>query len=90
MKVLFIIITLITFFIFFIEGLIHYNTGIKSKKCIGQEYNQEIKFNFFGHKINIPEKKDILLMCFTILVFSSITGLLTAYIIKHHLNAKDK
>ncbi len=90
MKVLFIVITLITFFIFFIEGLIHYNSGIKSKNCIGQEYNQEIKFNFFGHQFNIPEKKDILLMCFTILIFSSITGLLTAYIIKHHLNAKDK
>ncbi len=90
MKVLFIVITLMTFFIFFIEGVIHYNVGLKSNICESEEYKPRYKINFFGHQVEIPEKKEVMLMCLTVLIFSSINGLLTAYIIKHHLNSSDK
>jgi hypothetical protein len=90
MKVLFIVITLITFLIFLIEGVIHYNVGVKSNICESEESKPKYKINFFGNQVEIPEKKEVMLMCLTVLIFSSINGLLTAYIIKHHLNSSDK
>ncbi len=86
MKVLFIVITLITFLIFMIEGVLHYNVGLKNNKNCNQEQNKNIKILNYV----IPEKKEILMMSITVLIFSSVSGLLTAYVIKHHLNENDK
>lgn len=86
MKVLFIIITIITFFIFFIEGLIHYNEGIKDNKDTNIKHDPIFIFKLFnGYEIEIPHKKELLVMAFTILIFSTIAGLLNTYIIKYHL-----
>jgi hypothetical protein len=89
MKVLFIVITIITFIIFLIEGIIHYNVGLK--KCNGTndiyQENSSKTIKLFGYiEFEIPEKKEILLMSLTVLIFSSIAGLLNAYIIKYHLS----
>ncbi len=86
MKILFIVITIITFCVFMIEGLIHYNSGYsKCKNVVNVENHFKIKL-FSNFEIDIPEEKEILFMSINILIFSSIVGLLNAYIIKHHLN----
>ncbi len=87
MKILFIVITIITFFIFFIEGLIHYNAGLKVVKDENIVHKPIFVFKLFdGFEIEVPDKKELLYMAFTVLVFSSIAGLLNAYVIKYHLN----
>jgi hypothetical protein len=73
-----------------IEGIIHYNSGIKNCK---EKVSLETPFNtlnFFGFQIEIPKKKDLLIMAFTILITASASGLLNAYLIKYHLNQNDK
>lgn len=87
MKVLFIVITIITFFIFFIEGLIHYNAGLKVVKEENFKDKHIFVFKLFGgFEIEVPDKKELLYMAFTVLVFSSIAGVLNSYVIKYHLN----
>jgi hypothetical protein len=80
MKVIFIVITFITFIIFFMEALIHFNIG-KNGKHKTHEY---IKVSD-QIKIHIPDKNEFFEIFTTVLFFSSMTGLLSAYIIKHHL-----
>jgi hypothetical protein len=80
MKTIFIVITFITFVIFFMEALIHFNIG-KNGKHKTHEYvkvSDQIK-------IHIPDKNEFFEIFTTVLFFSSMTGLLSAYIIKHHL-----
>ncbi len=80
MKIIFIVITFITFIIFFIEAVIHFNIGKngegKSHKYI--EVSDQIK-------IHIPDKNEFFDIFKTVLFFSCVSGLLSAYVIKHHL-----
>lgn len=80
MKIIFIIITFITFIIFFMEALIHFNIG-KNGEGKSHEY---IKVSD-QIKIHIPDKDEFFKIFKTVLFFSSLTGLLSAYIIKRHM-----
>jgi len=80
MKVLFILITFITFILFFVEALIHFNIG---KKAV--EKNHKYITIYKGTTIHIPDKIEFIKIFSTVLLFSSISGLLSAYIIKYHL-----
>ena len=80
MKTVFIIITLVTFIIFFMEALIHFNIG-KNGNHKKHEYirvSDQIK-------IHIPDKDEFFDIAKTVLFFSTMTGLLSAYVIKRHL-----
>jgi hypothetical protein len=80
MKTVFIIITLVTFIIFFMEALIHFNIGKNGK-------HKEHKYIDVGDqiKIHIPDKDEFFDIFKTVLFFSTMTGLMSAYIIKRHL-----
>lgn len=101
MKIVFVIITLITFGLFFIEAIVHYNEGRVemsklSKKalseCIG-EFDTQTDFDNFsryfglpgGMKIYIPENKELVKLLFTIIFFSAINGLISTFVISLHL-----
>ena len=78
--IFFIVITFITFIIFFMEALIHFNIG-KNGEHKQHEYirvSDQIK-------IHIPDKNEFFQICKTVLFFSCLTGLLSSYIIKHNL-----
>jgi len=79
MKVIFIVITFITFIIFFMEALIHFNIG-KNGEHKQHEYIQVTD----QIKIHIPDKDELFNIGKTVLLFSTMTGLLSAYIIKRH------
>ena len=80
MKTVFIIITLVTFIIFFMEALIHFNIGKNGKHKMHKyiDISDQIK-------IHIPDKDEIFDIVKTVMFFSTMTGLLSAYIIKRHL-----
>lgn len=80
MKTVFIVITFITFIIFFMEALIHFNIGKNGK-------HKEHKYIDVGDqiKIHIPDKNEFFDIAKTVLFFSTMTGLMSAYVIKHHL-----
>jgi len=80
MKVIFIVITFITFIIFFMEALIHFNIG-KNGDHKPHEYIQVTD----QIKIHIPDKDEFFKIVKTVLFFSCVSGLLSAYIIRHHL-----
>ena len=80
MKTLFILITLITFIIFFMEALIHFNIG----KNGGNKTHEYIQVSD-DIKIHVPDKNEFFEIFITVLIFSSISGLLSSYIIKYHL-----
>ncbi len=80
MKVIFIVITFITFIIFFMEALIHFNIG-KNGEHKPHEYIQVTD----QIKIHIPDKDEFFKIVKTVLFFSCVSGLLSAYIIRHHL-----
>ena len=85
MKILFALITLITFFLFFIEALIHFNIGKKSKiEKQTQTHNFLNIANLFS--IHIPDKSEFIRIFVTVLLFSIISGFSSSYIIKHVLN----
>ncbi len=80
MKTVFIIITLVSFIIFFMEALIHFNIG----------KNGEHKRHEYIHvgdqiKIHIPDKDEFFKIFKTVLFFSTMTGLMSAYVIKNHM-----
>lgn len=83
MKVLFIVITFVTFIIFFMEALIHFNIGKRG----GQIKNISHKFIRISDEIiiHIPDKYEFIEIFLTVLIFSSISGLASSYIIKRHL-----
>ncbi len=80
MKTIFIAVTFITFIIFFMEAIIHFNIGKngehKQHKYI--EVSDQLK-------IHIPDKDEFFAISKTVLFFSCVSGLLSAYIIKHHI-----
>ncbi len=80
MKTVFIIITLVTFIIFFMEALIHFNIGKNGnhKKHKYIDISDQIK-------IHIPDKDEFFDIAKTVLFFSTMTGLLSAYVIKRHM-----
>ena len=80
MKPVFIVITFITFVIFFMEALIHFNIGKN-----GNHKQHEYIHVSDQIKIHIPDKDEFFDIFKTVLFFSVISGLLSAYIIKHHL-----
>jgi hypothetical protein len=85
MKILFALITLITFFLFFIEALIHFNIGKKSRnENQPQTHNFLNISNFFS--IHIPDKSEFIRIFVTVLFFSTISGFSSSYIIKYVLN----
>ncbi len=80
MKTVFIVITFITFIIFFMEALIHFNIG-KNGKHKRHEYIQVSD----QIKIHIPDKDEFFDIVKTVFFFSVISGLLSAYVIKRHM-----
>lgn len=80
MKTIFIVITFITFIIFFMEALIHFNIGKNGKHKTHKyiDISDQIK-------IHIPDKNEFFDIFKTVLFFSSLTGLLSAYVIKNHM-----
>lgn len=79
MKIIFFVITFITFILFFAEALIHFNIGKKAENT--HTYYVLSK----GLRIHIPDKKEFIGIFFTVLFFSTFSGLLSAYIIKTHI-----
>lgn len=73
----FLIITIITFTLFFIEGLIHFNMGVN---CTNQQKHKTINLtkNIFVH---IPDFTEAIYMAATVLLFSSLSGFLSSYLI---------
>ena len=80
MKTLFILITLITFIIFFMEALIHFNIG----KNGGNRTHKYIQVSD-DIKIHVPDKNEFFEIFITVLIFSSVIGLASSYIIHYHL-----
>lgn len=80
MRTIFIVITFITFIIFFIEAIIHFNIGISGEHKIHKYIRVSDQI-----KIHIPDKNEFFEICKTVLIFSCISGLLSAYVIKHHI-----
>lgn len=80
MKTLFILITFITFIIFFMEALIHFNIG----KNGGNKTHKYITVSD-DIKIHVPDKNELFEIILTVFIFSSISGILSAYVIKYHL-----
>ena len=80
MRTIFIVITFITFIIIFMEALIHFNIG-KNGEHKQHEYVQVSD----QIKIHIPDKDEFFKIFKTVLFFSAMSGLLSAYIIKRHM-----
>ena len=80
MKTLFILITFITFIIFFMEALIHFNIG----KNGGNKTHEYIRISD-DIKMHVPDKNEFFEIFITVFIFSSISGLLSSYIINYHL-----
>ena len=102
MTIIFIIITLITFIIFYGEAILHYNEGLNeiiyNKKdinsiCQGEFKNQiendlevsHIHLKLHGKKFYFPNYFQLIKMGLMIILFSSITGLISSLAIKYHL-----
>jgi hypothetical protein len=73
----FLIITIVTFTLFFLEGLIHFNMGVN---CTNQQKHKTINLNK-NIFIHIPDLKEALYMGITVLFFSSLTGFISSYFI---------
>ena len=80
MKTIFIVITLVTFIIFFMEAIIHFNIGKNGKHKTHNyiDISDQIK-------IHIPDKNEFFDIVKTVLFFSTMTGLLSTYVIKRHM-----
>ena len=101
MRIVFIIITLITFGIFFIEALVHYNEGRKditkfNKKILSECLSEGIIWSDLdfssryielptGIKIYIPKTPELIKLALTIIFFSAINGLVSTIFISLHL-----
>lgn len=87
MKLIFLIITLITFTIFFIEALIHFNIGKNGNDCNNLENEKHKYFDIFNSviKIHIPTYYELVKISLIVLFFSVISGIISSYIIKYHL-----
>jgi len=65
-----IIVTLVTFVLFFIEALFHFNIGKNG-------YDKEISL-----KITFPNKKELVCIVIILAIFSIINGLISNYLVK--------
>ena len=83
MRLNFLVISLITFIIFFIEALIHFNIGKKSNG--NGESHKYIKL-WNGWSIHVPSGMEAFHIGFTVMIFATISGWISAYIIHHHLD----
>ncbi len=82
MNLLFILITFITFILFFFEALFHFSLG---KNGVAQE-KKHTYINILNlFKIHIPDKSEFISIFCTVLFFSTISGLLSSYVIYYHL-----
>lgn len=78
MKWKFIVITSITFALFFLEAILHYNLGKTSEVLI--------EYRIADKTIYLPDFGETIHIALLMFIFSSITGFLSAYIIHHHLD----
>jgi hypothetical protein len=62
------------------EAIMHFNIGKNGVNKKHKYINVSDKI-----KIHIPDKKELLDIVKTVLLFSCLSGLLSAYIIKHHI-----
>jgi hypothetical protein len=62
------------------EALIHFNIG----KNGGNKTHEYIRVSD-DIKIHVPDKNELFEIFMTVLFFSSISGILSAYVIKYHL-----
>ena len=84
MKIILLIIILITFSLFFIEALLHYNIGKNGNDCIDSENHKYLTLNS-NIKIHIPNYNEIINISLTVLSFSIINGIISSCIINYHL-----
>lgn len=93
MKIIFLIITLITFVIFFIEALIHFNIGKNGNdynyicnydENISKKHNY-ININDYGIKLHIPDYNEFIKISLTVLFFSIISGSISTLLIRYHI-----
>jgi hypothetical protein len=95
MKIIFLIITLITFVIFFIEALIHFNIGKNGNdydyNCVcnydenkSNKHNY-ISFNDYSIKLHIPDYNEFIKISLTVLFFSIISGIISTLLIRYHV-----
>lgn len=82
MKIYFFIITGITFTLFFSEALIHFNIGRN-----GEGEPTSHKYVRLGNRLtfHIPDKSEFFKIFITVLLFSSLSGFLSAYVLKRHI-----
>ena len=66
-----IITTMVTFVLFFIEALLHFNIG-------KNDHNQKINF-----KITLPTKKELCCIVAVLTIFSLLNGIISQWVIKH-------
>lgn len=78
----FLVISLITFLIFFIEALIHYNIGRKSN---GNHQHKYVQL-WNGWSIHIPGGMEAVHIACIVMIFATVSGWISAYIIHHHLD----
>ena len=77
----FILITIVTFIIFFFESLIHFSIGKKGNNI--KEHKFINIFNIFV--IHIPDKKELIKIIITVIFFSLISGICSSLILHYHI-----
>lgn len=81
MKFYFLIITAITFVLFFSEALIHFNIG----RIANGKPRKDTYIRISDHvRIHVPDKDEFFKIAITVLIFSTISGFISAYILKKH------
>ncbi len=83
MRTKILIITLITFILFFIEALIHFNIGANGTDS-GNSPSHKYWNISSNLKIHIPTTSEFIKIFFTVLLFSSMSGIAAGYIIVRH------
>ena len=77
----FVLITAITFVVFFVEALIHFN--------IGRNGSDETKHKYIRLsdriELHVPTMREFYKIGATVLLFSTMTGFISSYVIRHHL-----
>lgn len=91
MKIIFLTITLITFIIFFMEALIHFNIGKNALKetsnyeCVNNKYENHNYILFYNIRLHIPTYQEFIEISFTVLLFSILSSIISTMIIKYHI-----
>jgi len=77
----FVLITAITFVVFFIEALIHFNIGRNGN---GEKSHTYIRL-YDVAELHVPTRREFFKIAVTVLMFSTLTGFISSYVIRHHL-----